>query len=128
MEGKVSASQAVATIAVTQTAEVKKKKSKRTRSAVQVDMTTVSSDVETINVDDEEGDVKSPSATTSPSAGTPRKAASPVKQEVETPHETSKNQERPKLSTDPMGDLGSHKRAKKALPKPCKPGLRSTTK
>jgi hypothetical protein len=95
---------------------------------VSVGTTTVSSDVETIDVDDEEGDVESPSATTAPSTGTPRRAASPVKQTIEMPRQMSKTQERPKSSTDAMGDLGLHKRAKKTPPKPCKPGLRSATK
>jgi hypothetical protein len=93
-----------------------------------VDTTTISSNIETIDVDDEEGDVESPSTTAAPSAGTPRRAASPVKQAVETPRQMSKTQEHPKSSTNTMGDLGSHKRAKKAPPKPCKPGLRSATK
>jgi protein required for attachment to host cells len=86
---------------------------------VSADTTTISSDVETINVDDEEGDAQSPKATTS---------LSPGKQAVETPHQTSKTQGRSMSSTDPVGDLGSHKRMKKAPPKPCKPGLRSATK
>jgi hypothetical protein len=95
---------------------------------VSADTTTINSDIETIDVDDGEGDVKSPKATTAPSAGTPRRAASPGKQAVETPYHVSKTQERPRSSIDPMGNLGSHKRAKKAPPKPCKPGLRSATK
>jgi hypothetical protein len=70
MAGKIFASQAATTIAATQTAEAKKKR-KRTKSTVLVDMTTVNSDVETIDVD-EEGDVESPSATAAPSTGTPR--------------------------------------------------------
>jgi hypothetical protein len=41
-----------------------------------VDTTTISSDVETIDVDDEEGDMQSPKATT---------ALSPGRQAVETP-------------------------------------------
>jgi hypothetical protein len=57
MAGKISTSRAAATIAATQTAEAKKKKRKQTRSTVLVDTATVSSDVETINVDDEEGDI-----------------------------------------------------------------------
>jgi hypothetical protein len=121
--GKISASQA-ATLAV----EVKKRKRKRTRSAVSTDTTTISSDVETNNVDDGEGDVMSPKATTAPSAGTPRRMVSRGKQAVETPRQASKTQECPASSTDPVGDLGSHKRVKKAPPKPCKPGLRSATK
>jgi hypothetical protein len=47
---------------------------------------------------------------------------------VETPHQASKTQACRGSSIDLMGDLGSHKRAKKAPLKPCKPGLRSTTK
>jgi hypothetical protein len=37
-----------------------KRRGKRTRSAVSTDTTTISSDVETIDVDDEGGDVQSP--------------------------------------------------------------------
>jgi hypothetical protein len=108
--GKIPASQA---------AEEKKRKGKRTRSAVSADTTTISSDVETIDVYDGEDDVQSPKATTAPSPG---------KHAVETPHQTSKTQGRSSSSTNPVGDLGSHKRMKKAPPKPCKPGLRSATK
>jgi hypothetical protein len=82
---KVPASWAVATIAATQTAEAKKKKRKQTRSTVSVDTTMVSSGVETIEVDDNEGDTESPSATVAPSAGTPRKVASTEEQVVGTP-------------------------------------------
>jgi hypothetical protein len=121
--GKVSASRVA-----TQAAEAKKKKRKRTRSAVSADMTMISSDLETIDVDDGEGNVKSPKATAAPSAGTPRGVASPGKQAVETPRQASKTQERPRSSIDPVGDLGSHKRVKKAPPKPYKPSLWSTTK
>jgi hypothetical protein len=95
---------------------------------VSVHTTMVSSSVETIDVDDEEGDAESPSATATLSVGTPRKAASPEKQAVGTPRQTSSTQERPGSSADTVGDLGSHKRARKAPPKPCKPGLRSATK
>jgi hypothetical protein len=59
---------------------------------------------------------------------TPRRAATPEKQAVETPHQTSTTQENPRSSTDMMGDLGSHKRARKAPPNPYKPVLRSATK
>jgi hypothetical protein len=83
------------------------------------DTTTISSDIETIDIDDGEGDVQSPKATTTPSPGN---------HAVETPHQTSKTQGRSSSSTNPVGDLGSHKRMKKAPPKPCKPGLRSATK
>jgi hypothetical protein len=124
----MSASRATATIVATQTAEAKKKKRKRTRWTVSVDTTTVSSDVETFDVDNEVGVIKSPSATAAPSAGTPRRMASPEKQAVETPRQTSSMQECPKSGTDMVGDLGSHKRARKAPPKPCKPGLSLVTK
>jgi hypothetical protein len=126
--GKISALRTAATIAATQTAEAKKKKRKRTRSTVSVDMTTVSSSIETIEVDDDERDTESPSAMAAPSAGTPRKAASTEEQAVGTPCQTSATQERPRSSADTVGDLRSHKRARKAPPKACKPGLRSATK
>jgi hypothetical protein len=112
--GKIPASQTA-----TQAAKVKKRKRKWTRSAVLADKTTIISNVETINVDDGEGDVELPKATTVPSPG---------KQAVETPCQASQTQGRPKSSTVPMSDLGSHKRARKAPPKPCKPGRRSATK
>jgi hypothetical protein len=104
---------------VTQAAEAKKRRGKRTRSAVSVDTTTISSDIETIDVDDGEGDAQSPKASTAPPPG---------KQAVEMPRQTSMTQGRSTSSTGPVGDLGSHKRMKKAPPKPCKPGLRSATK
>jgi hypothetical protein len=95
---------------------------------VSVDMTTDSSYIETIDVDDEEGDIESPKATAAPSAGTPRRAASPGKHAVETPRQASRTQECSKSSTDTTADVGSPKTAKKGPPKPCKPGLRSATK
>jgi hypothetical protein len=110
--GKIPTSQVA-----TQAAEAKKRK--QTRSAVSADTTTISSDVETIDVDDGEGDVESPKVTA---------ALSPGKKVVETPQQASKTQERLASSTDPVGDLGSHKWVKKAPPKTCKPGLRSATK
>jgi hypothetical protein len=127
--GKISTSRAATTIAATQTAEAKKKKKrKRTRYTVLVDTTTISSGVETIEVDDKEGDVGLPSATVAPSVGTPRKAASTEEQAVETLRQKSATEERPRSSTDTVGDLGSHKRDRKAPPKPCKPVLMSATK
>jgi hypothetical protein len=98
---------------------VKKRRGKQTRFTVSVDTTTVCSDVETIDVDDEGGDVQPPKETT---------ALSPRKQAAETPRPTSRTQGRSTLSTNPAGDAGSNKRMKKAPPKPCKPGLRSVTK
>jgi hypothetical protein len=88
----------------------------------------VSSSVETINIDDEEDNAKSPSAVTAPSVGTPRRAASTGERAVETPRRTSTMEERPRPSADTVGNLGSQKRARKSPPKPCKPGLRSATK
>jgi hypothetical protein len=116
--GKISASRAATTITATQSAEAKKKKQKRTRSTVSVDTTIVSSDVETIEVDDDEGDTESPSATAAPSAGTPRKAASMEEQAVGTPRQTLATQERSRSSIDVVGDLGSHKRLERPLLSP----------
>jgi hypothetical protein len=50
--GKIPASQAAM-----QVAEAKKRRRKRTRSVVSADTTTISFDIETIDVDDEGGDV-----------------------------------------------------------------------
>jgi hypothetical protein len=112
--GKIPTSQAA-----TKAAKAKKRNRNQTRSVVSADSTMISFDTKTIDVEDEEGDVESPKATT---------ALSPRKQAVETPRQASKMQERPMSSNDPVGDLGSHKRMNKAPPKPCKPGLSSATK
>jgi hypothetical protein len=105
---------------VNQIAEAKKRRGKRTRSTVSADnITSVSSDVDTIDVEDNMGDVQSPKATTAPSPGG---------QVAETPHPAPRAQGRATSSTNPAGDAGSNKRMKKAPPKPCKPGLRSATK
>jgi hypothetical protein len=109
-------------------ADAKKKKWKRTRHTVSVDTATISSSVETIEIDVEEGDTESPGATAAPSAGTPRRAASTEEQAVETPRRMSATEERPRSSADIVGDLGLHKRVRKAPPNPCKPDLRSATK
>jgi hypothetical protein len=66
--GKIPACWAAAIIATTQTAEAKKKKRKRTGPAVLADTATVSSGVETINIED---DAKSPRVTAVSSAGHP---------------------------------------------------------
>jgi hypothetical protein len=108
--------------------EAKKKKRKRIRSTVSVYTTAVSSSIEPIEVDDKEGDAESPGATAAPFAGTPRKTASTEEQAVEMPYRASATKGRPRLSTDPVGDLGLPKRNRKAPPKPCKPSLRSATK
>jgi hypothetical protein len=112
--GKIPASQAA-----TQVTEAEKRRGKRTRSAVSVDTTTRSSDVETIDVEEDEGDVQSPKATTAPSLG--RRAA-------ETPRPAPGAQGLSTSSTDPADDTGSNKRQKKAPPKPCKPNLRPAAK
>jgi hypothetical protein len=125
--GKMLASRATATIAATQAAEAKKKR-KRTRSMVSVDTTTVSSDVKTTEVDDEEGDAESPGATGAPSAGTPHRVTSMEERVVETSRWTSAIEECPRSIADTVGDPGSRKRAMKAPPKPCKPDLMSATK
>jgi conjugal transfer/entry exclusion protein len=57
--GKIAASQAA-----TQIAEAKNRRGKWTRSAVSAATTMMSSDFETIDVEDDEGDVQSPKATT----------------------------------------------------------------
>jgi hypothetical protein len=104
---------------VTQVAEVKKRRGKRIRSAVSADITMRSSDVETIDVEEDEGDVQSPKATTTPSPG---------RQAAETPRPTARVQGRPTSSTGQADDARSNKRFKKAPPKPCKPNLRLATK
>jgi hypothetical protein len=49
--------------------EAKKRRGKRTRSTVSVDTTTVCSNAKTINVEDDEGNMQSPKATTALSQG-----------------------------------------------------------
>jgi hypothetical protein len=112
--GKIPTSQATA-----QVAEVKKRRGKRTRSAVSPDTTTKSSDVKTIDVEEDEGDVQSLKATTAPSPG---------RQAAETPRPTHGVQGLSTSSTGPADDAGSNKRMKKAPPKTCKPNLRPATK
>jgi hypothetical protein len=98
---------------------VKKRRGKWTRSAVSANTTSKSSDIETIDVEEDEGDVQSLRATTAPSPG-PRAA--------ETPRPAPWAQGLSTSSTSPADDAGSNKRLKKAPPKPCKPGLKSATK
>jgi hypothetical protein len=112
--GKIPASQAA-----TQIVEAKKRRGKQTRSTVSADTTTRSSNVETIDVEEDEGDVQSPRATTAMSPGT---------RAVETPRLAPGVQGLSTSSTSPEDDAGSNKRLKKAPPKPCKPSLRSATK
>jgi hypothetical protein len=64
MPSKIPASQAT-----TQIAEAKKRRGKWTMSAVSADTTTASSDIETVDIEDVDGDVQSPKATTAPSPG-----------------------------------------------------------
>jgi hypothetical protein len=84
--------------AATQVAEANKRRGKRTKSAVSANTTTISSDVETIDVDDEEGDTQSLKAPAAPPPG---------RQAVETPRHTSRTQGRSMSSTDPTGDVAS---------------------
>jgi hypothetical protein len=85
--------------------------------AVSADTTMMSSDVETIDVEDDEGDeedVQSPKAATAPS---------PAGLAAETPRPAPGAQGRSTSSTGPTDDVGSNKRLKKAPPKPCMSGL-----
>jgi hypothetical protein len=111
--GKIPASQAAA-----QVTKVKKRRGKQTRSAVSVDTTMKISDVENIDVEEYEGDMQSPKATTAPSPG---------RQAAETPR-TAPGAQGLSTSSTPADNAASNKRLKKAPPKPCKPNLRSTTK
>jgi hypothetical protein len=109
---KIPASQVAAQIA-----EAEKRRGKRTMFAVSADTTMMSSDVETIDVEDDEGDeedVQSPKAATAPS---------PAGLAAETPRPAPGAQGRSTSSTDPTDDVGSNKRLKKAPPKPCTSGL-----
>jgi hypothetical protein len=112
--GKIPASNAA-----TQIAKAKKRRGKRIRSTLSADTATMSSDVEAIDVEDDESDVQSPKATTGPS---------PVGQAAETPRPTPEVQGRSTSNTGLADDVGSKKRLKKAPPRPCKPGLRLATK
>jgi hypothetical protein len=112
--GKIPASQAA-----TQVAEEENRRGKRTRSAVSADTTTRSSDVETIDVEEDKGDVQSPKAITAPSLG---------RLAVDTPDPAPGAQGLSTSSTGPADDARSNKRQKKAPPKPCKPNLRQAVK
>jgi hypothetical protein len=92
---------------------------KWTRSAVLADTTTKSSDIETIDVDGEEGNMQSPRATM---------ALLPERQATETPRLAPRAQGLSTLSTGHTDNARSNKRFKKAPPKPCKPNLRPATK
>jgi hypothetical protein len=86
---------------------------------VSANTTTKSSDVEIIDVEEDEGDVQSPKATTTPS---------PSRQVAKTPRPAPGAQGLSTSSTSPADDAGSNKRLKKAPPKPCKSNLRPATK
>jgi hypothetical protein len=123
---KMSASRAAATIAATQTTDAKKKR-KRTGPIVSADTVTVSSDVETIYIE-EEDNTKSPGAATTVPAEMPRKVAVTEDRAVETSGKVVTAEKRSRSGTDILGDVGSQKRARKAPPKPIKLGLRSASK
>jgi autotransporter adhesin len=97
---------------------VKKRRGKWTRSALSVDTATKSSDIKTIDIEENEGDVQSSKA---------RTALSPERQAAETPCPAPGVQGLSTSSTSPADDAGSNKRLNKAPPKPCKPNLRSAT-
>jgi hypothetical protein len=112
--GKIPASQAT-----TKVAEAEKRRSEQTRSAVSVDTTTRSSDIETIDVEQDEGNVQSLKATTAPSLG---------RQAAETPRPAPRAQGLSTSSTSSVDNAGLNKRQKKAPPKPYKPNLRPAVK
>jgi hypothetical protein len=118
MTGKMSTSKAAATITATQTAKAKKKKRKKTGPVVSTDTATVSSGVETINIDDEEDDAKSPDVVAAPSTEMPRKAVSMEERATETPRRTFVMEERPMPRTYSLGDAGSQKRRGRPLLSP----------
>lgn len=78
-----------------------------------VDVMTASSDVETINIK-EEDDAKSPDVS--------------AEKAVQTPRKVTGQEERPRSGTEVPDDARSQKRAKKALPKPIKLRFRSASK
>jgi hypothetical protein len=121
--GIMSASRAAATIAATQTTEVKKKKRKRVGSAVSVDMATASSDIETINAQEEEDDAKLPDAAVVAPAKTPRKVAATEERVMETPRRAVAVEERSRLGADVLADVRSQKRVRRARLSPSSPYL-----
>jgi hypothetical protein len=86
---------------------------------VSADTTTKSLDVEIVDVEEDEGDVQAPKATTAPSPG---------RQAVETPRPVPGAQGLSTSSTGPADGTGLNKRQKKAPPKSCKPNLRPASK
>jgi hypothetical protein len=112
--GKIPASHAA-----TQVTEAEKRRGKWTRSAESEDTTTKSSDVETFDVEGEEGVMQSLKATM---------ALSPDRQATETSRPAPGVQGLSTSSIGPADDAGSNKRFKKAPPKPCKLNLQPATK
>jgi hypothetical protein len=101
------------------TREGKEEEREADQVVVLTDTTSKSSDVETIDVEEDEGDVQSPRATA---------VLPPGRRAAEAPRPAPGAQGLSTSSTSPADDVGSNKRLKKAPPKPCKPGLRSATK
>lgn len=118
--GKMSASRATKTIASTQTVEAKNKKRKRVVPYVSSDTVTVSSGVETINVDDDEEDAKSPDMSTVLLAKMPRKATAVEELALEAHRKVATVEERSRLGADVLGDSGLQKTARSAPPNPIK--------
>lgn len=110
--GKMPASLAAAMIAATQAVELKKKR-KRTDPVVSVDTTITNSDVETINIEEEDG-MKSASTSADQAAQMPRKVV--------------REEECSGSGADVMGDMGLQKRVMKEPPKPIKLMLKSIGK
>jgi hypothetical protein len=107
----------MATIATTQTAKAKKK-SKRVGPAAPANTAAVSSGVETINVEEEENEAKSPSAATVSPPEMPRKAMATEGQSLHTPCKGATLEECSRSGAVVLGDAGSQKKVKKAPPKP----------
>jgi hypothetical protein len=122
------ASRAAARIAATQTTKAKKKIRKRADPAASTDTAAVSSNVETINVDDEEDDARSPSAAMVPATEMPHKAAAVEERATEMPYKAATMEERSRWGVNILEDAGSYKRAIRAPPKHMKPGFRSASK
>jgi hypothetical protein len=116
----MSASRATKTIASTQTVEAKNKKRKRVVPYVSSDTVTVSSGVETINVDDDEEDAKSPDMSTVLLAKMPRKATAVEELALEAHRKVATVEERSRLGADVLGDSGLQKTARSAPPNPIK--------
>jgi uncharacterized protein (DUF1800 family) len=86
------------------------------------------SDVETINIEEEEDDARSPSAAMMPPTETPSKVTAAEERATETPRKAVAAEGHSRSDADVSSDAGSQKRAKKAPPKPIKSELRSASK